>query len=133
MKGKSVMFVGDSLGKNQWESLVCLIHADAPQTSTQMARGDPLSTLKFLVMSLNLISPAFPFPSDPYLKICSLFCTFSLEKSEGSWEKKENGIVQSRPMNHFKIKCLAWDPKGRVGGHHFSEQLLPAAIHKTEP
>ncbi|KAF8018804.1 hypothetical protein BT93_H3641 [Corymbia citriodora subsp. variegata] len=48
MRGKSVMFVGDSLGKNQWESLVCLIYADAPQTSAQMDRGDPLSTLKFL-------------------------------------------------------------------------------------
>ena len=32
MKGKTVMFVGDSLGRNQWESLVCLLHAVAPQS-----------------------------------------------------------------------------------------------------
>lgn len=47
------MFVGDSLGKNQWESLICMVAASAPTTQTQMVRGDPLSTFKFLV-SLSL-------------------------------------------------------------------------------
>lgn len=54
MKGKTVMFVGDSLGLNQWESLICMIHAAAPRTRTHMTRGDPLSTFKFLV-SLRLV------------------------------------------------------------------------------
>ncbi|KAJ0021517.1 hypothetical protein Pint_32522 [Pistacia integerrima] len=51
MKGKTVMFVGDSLGRNQWESLICMIYAAAPETQTQMIKGDPLSTFKFLAMS----------------------------------------------------------------------------------
>lgn len=49
MKGKTVMFVGDSLGRNQWESLVCMISTAVPRSPTQIIRGDPLSTLKFLV------------------------------------------------------------------------------------
>jgi hypothetical protein len=49
MRGKTVMFVGDSLGRNQWESLVCMISAAAPTTQLQSIRGDPLSTFKFLV------------------------------------------------------------------------------------
>jgi len=49
MRGKTVMFVGDSLGRNQWESLICMISAEAPSTSTQVIRGDPLSTFQFLV------------------------------------------------------------------------------------
>lgn len=49
MKGKNLMFVGDSLGKDQWESLICLIVSSAPSASTQMTRGEPLSTFKFLV------------------------------------------------------------------------------------
>ncbi|KAJ7964214.1 Protein trichome birefringence-like [Quillaja saponaria] len=48
MRGKTVMFVGDSLGRNQWESLICMISASAPGTQTQLVRGDPLSAFKFL-------------------------------------------------------------------------------------
>lgn len=50
MRGKSVMFVGDSLGRNQWESLICMTAAALPPSSpTQISRGDPLSVFKFLV------------------------------------------------------------------------------------
>ncbi|ONM17719.1 Protein trichome birefringence-like 34 [Zea mays] len=49
MKGKTVMFVGDLLGRNQWESLVCLLHAAAPQSPAQLVSADPLYTYKFLV------------------------------------------------------------------------------------
>ncbi|XVF46771.1 hypothetical protein PTKIN_Ptkin03bG0055300 [Pterospermum kingtungense] len=62
MRGKTVMFVGDSLGRNQWESLICMISAAAPQTPTQMIRGDPLSTFKFLEFGLSI-----SFYRAPYL------------------------------------------------------------------
>ncbi|XP_004242518.1 protein PMR5 [Solanum lycopersicum] len=48
MKGKTVMFVGDSLGRDQWESLICMISADVPKAQTQMSRLYPISTFKFL-------------------------------------------------------------------------------------
>jgi hypothetical protein len=48
MKGKSVMFVGDSLGRNQWQSLIYMISAAAPRVETELVRGDPLSTFTFL-------------------------------------------------------------------------------------
>lgn len=53
MRGKTVMFVGDSLGRNQWQSLICMLAAAAPQSQTQFVRGEPLSTYKFLVGSLS--------------------------------------------------------------------------------
>ncbi|CAL4922178.1 unnamed protein product [Urochloa decumbens] len=59
MKGKMVMFVGDSLGRNQWESLVCLLHAAAPQSPAQLVSSDPLYNYKFLgkrVLMLDDIS-----------------------------------------------------------------------------
>lgn len=47
------MFVGDSLGRNQWESLICMISAAVPRSPTQLIRGEPLSTFKFTVSVIN--------------------------------------------------------------------------------
>uniref|UniRef100_A0ACD5X0G8 Uncharacterized protein n=1 Tax=Avena sativa TaxID=4498 RepID=A0ACD5X0G8_AVESA len=62
MKGKTVMFVGDSLGRDQWESLVCLLHAAAPQSPSQLVSADPLYTYKFMEYELVL-----SFYRAPYL------------------------------------------------------------------
>ncbi|KAL6958297.1 Protein pmr5 [Sarracenia purpurea var. burkii] len=62
MRGKTVMFVGDSLGRNQWESLICMISAGVASSPTQMIRGEPLSTFKFLDYGL-----AVSFYKAPYL------------------------------------------------------------------
>ncbi|KAD3068775.1 hypothetical protein E3N88_36655 [Mikania micrantha] len=44
-KGKKVMFVGDSLSENMWESLACLLHESAPKTTRQ--HMDSLTSLTF--------------------------------------------------------------------------------------
>ncbi|KAB1225747.1 Protein PMR5 [Morella rubra] len=62
MRGKTVMFVGDSLGRNQWESLICMISVAAPTTPTQTIRGEPLSTIKFLDYGVSI-----SFYRAPYL------------------------------------------------------------------
>lgn len=62
MKGKTVMFVGDSLGRNQWESLVCLLHAAAPQSPAQLVSSDPLYNYKFLEYEVTV-----SFYRAPYL------------------------------------------------------------------
>lgn len=58
------MFVGDSLGRNQWESLICLISAAAPRTPMGMSRGDPLSTFKFLDFDLSVAFYRAPYLVD---------------------------------------------------------------------
>lgn len=62
MNGKNVMFVGDSLGRNQWQSLICMISAAVPRSPTQIIRGDPLSTFKFLEYGVTV-----SFYRAPYL------------------------------------------------------------------
>ncbi|CAK9326944.1 unnamed protein product [Citrullus colocynthis] len=64
MRGRTVMFVGDSLGRNQWESLICLILSSAPQTPTQMIRGEPLSTFRFIEYELTVSYYKAPYLVD---------------------------------------------------------------------
>ncbi|CAI0444106.1 unnamed protein product [Linum tenue] len=47
MTRKSVMFVGDSISRDQFESLICMIVASLPRRTTKLNGGDPLSSIKF--------------------------------------------------------------------------------------
>ncbi|KAK8664674.1 hypothetical protein V6N13_084452 [Hibiscus sabdariffa] len=46
-RGKKIMFVGDSLSLNMWESMVCMIHASVPNSKTTFVRKTPLSFVIF--------------------------------------------------------------------------------------
>ncbi|XP_028760229.1 protein trichome birefringence-like 43 [Neltuma alba] len=60
MRGKSIMFVGDSLSLNQWQSLTCMLHKSVPQSQYTNDRIGLLSTFTFpeydvkVVMSRNV-------------------------------------------------------------------------------
>lgn len=49
LRGKTILFVGDSLSRDQWESLLCLLTPSLSPSETQFVRGDVFSTFKALV------------------------------------------------------------------------------------
>ncbi|KAL1555648.1 Protein trichome birefringence-like 39 [Salvia divinorum] len=55
MRGKKIMFVGDSLSLNMWESLSCMIHAGVPKARTSLVRTEGLSQLTFLDYEVKLL------------------------------------------------------------------------------
>ncbi|KAJ4843698.1 hypothetical protein Tsubulata_047123 [Turnera subulata] len=47
LRGKSIMFVGDSLSLNQWQSLTCMLHVAAPLAQYTSSRTGGLSIFNF--------------------------------------------------------------------------------------
>lgn len=43
------MFVGDSLSRNQWQSLTCLLHSSVPNSNYTLARVGDVSIFTFTV------------------------------------------------------------------------------------
>ncbi|XP_052187884.1 protein PMR5 [Diospyros lotus] len=113
MRGKTVMFVGDSLGRNQWESLICLIAAGAPRSATQMIRGDPLSTFKFLEYGV-----AVSFYKAPYLVDIDVVegkRVLRLDDISGNGNAWRNADVLSFNTGHW------WSHKGSLQGWDYME------------
>ncbi|KAK6132540.1 hypothetical protein DH2020_033749 [Rehmannia glutinosa] len=55
LKGKSIMFVGDSLSRNQWESLLCLLYTAVPGTKYTQATSGDVSTFTFTDYGVKLM------------------------------------------------------------------------------
>ncbi|CAI9260227.1 unnamed protein product [Lactuca saligna] len=53
------MFVGDSLGRKQQESLICMTSSAVPQSTTKISINDPISTLKFLLNVIGIHEQQF--------------------------------------------------------------------------
>ncbi|XP_042486344.1 protein trichome birefringence-like 38 [Macadamia integrifolia] len=60
-RGKKIMFVGDSLSYNQWQSLTCMLHATVPNSPYSLVRKESLSnfTIPDYGISIMLSRNAF--------------------------------------------------------------------------
>ncbi|KAL5841486.1 hypothetical protein ACOSQ3_012089 [Xanthoceras sorbifolium] len=63
-RGKRVMFVGDSLSLNMWESLSCMIHASVPSAKTTFVRTGTLSSVTFQDYGVTLLLYRTPYLVD---------------------------------------------------------------------
>nr|AFK49604.1 unknown [Lotus japonicus] len=54
-RGKSIMFVGDSLSLNQWQSLTCMLHTAVPQAQYTLVRTGGLSIFTFTTYGVKLM------------------------------------------------------------------------------
>lgn len=55
MRGKKILFVGDSLSFNIWQSLSCMIHSSVPQVKYTIVQGYPHSEITFVDYGVKLL------------------------------------------------------------------------------
>ncbi|XP_059663230.1 protein trichome birefringence-like 39 [Cornus florida] len=63
-RGKKIMFVGDSLSLNMWESLSCMIHSWVPNAKTTLVRRGIIATLTFQDYGVQLLLYRTPYLVD---------------------------------------------------------------------
>ncbi|KAI0491698.1 hypothetical protein KFK09_025958 [Dendrobium nobile] len=63
-RGKKIMFVGDSISSNQWQSLLCLLHAAVPGSKISTNKKDPLSTVTFEEYTVSVMYYRKPYLVD---------------------------------------------------------------------
>jgi hypothetical protein len=50
------MFVGDSLNRNQWESMVCLVQAEAPWDKKSLVKNSSLNVFRLQVICICMVT-----------------------------------------------------------------------------
>ncbi|KAJ8752090.1 hypothetical protein K2173_001765 [Erythroxylum novogranatense] len=63
-RGKKIMFVGDSLSWNQWQSLTCMLHSWVPNSRTSFIRRDGLASVTFEDYGVKILLYRTPYLVD---------------------------------------------------------------------
>ncbi|KAL1332546.1 hypothetical protein HN51_061329 [Arachis hypogaea] len=115
MRGKTVLFVGDSLGHNQWESLICMLYTAVPQSQsqTQMVKGEPLSTFRFLDYGVTISFYKSPFLVE--VDVVQGKRILRVEEVDGNGDPWRNADVISFNTGHW------WTHEGSLQGWDYIE------------
>ncbi|MED6118532.1 Xylan O-acetyltransferase 1 [Stylosanthes scabra] len=67
LRGKRLMFVGDSLNRNQWESMICLVQSAVPQGKKTLDKSGSISVFKLEDYNATVEFHWAPFINVDYL------------------------------------------------------------------
>ncbi|KAI5386797.1 protein trichome birefringence-like 38 [Lathyrus oleraceus] len=108
-KGKKIMFVGDSLSLNMWESLSCMIHASVPNAATSFSKKDPISTVIFKDYGVTIHLYRTPYLVDIIKENVGQVLTLNSIKAGDAWIGMDMLIFNSWHWWIHTGKSQSWD------------------------
>ncbi|KAF9591347.1 hypothetical protein IFM89_003970 [Coptis chinensis] len=115
LRGKRLMFVGDSLNRNQWESMVCLVQSVVPQGKKSLKKSGSLSVFRVEDYDTTVEFYWAPFlvesnSDDPTMHsiLDRIIMPESISKHGENWKGVDYLIFNTYIwwMNTFKMKVL---------------------------
>ncbi|KAJ4975532.1 hypothetical protein NE237_000638 [Protea cynaroides] len=108
-QGKKIMFVGDSLSLNQWESLNCLIHASVPNTKTTLVRSNSLSSVTFEDYGVTVLLYRTPYLVDLVSEKVGIVLKIDSIRSGDAWKGMDMLIFNSWHWWTHTGRTQPWD------------------------
>ncbi|THF97249.1 hypothetical protein TEA_028394 [Camellia sinensis var. sinensis] len=108
-RGKNIMFVGDSLSLNQWESLSCMVHASVPKAKTSFVRTALLSHVTFQDYGVTLYLYHSTYLVDIVREKVGRVLKLDSIQGGNSWKQMDMLIFNTWHWWTHKGKSQPWD------------------------
>nr|GMC72626.1 protein trichome birefringence-like 41 [Ipomoea batatas] len=109
LKGKKLMFVGDSLSLNQWQSLTCMLHAALPQSNMAIQRKGDFPTFNFPEFNVSVMLCRNPFLVDLVTEKIGRVLKLDSIQNGNSWKGYDMLIFNTWHWWLHKGSSQPWD------------------------